>query len=152
MTDIARVIKGAATFGVKLRLNSDDVLVYDARYEPSEGILERISEHKAAITALLKARSAPAAINWDKLGELTVDEYEALARSVAEDLEALQNSLDKLERAAAAILPTMRNMRCTGDAAVKALLAEKYNTKYARLRPKRFQIPSGLPPCIAPDC
>lgn len=56
MTDTALIVKNAAAFGVNLRLGDDDTLVYDARQEPSEGILERIAEHKDAIVAVLKAR------------------------------------------------------------------------------------------------
>jgi hypothetical protein len=124
MADAARIVKGATMFGVNLRQGDDDALVYDARFEPSEGMLERIAEHKDAIVALLKARRSVSAIAWDRLGAITVDEYDALVVSVKDDLAALQNSLDRLEHVGAAILPTMQENACSWREAVRSLLAK----------------------------
>jgi hypothetical protein len=144
MVDTALIVKGAGAFGVSLRLGDDDTLVYDARHEPSEAILARIGEHKEAIVALLKTRQAVATIKWDKLTDLDVDGYAALISSVKDDIAALQASVDRLERAAAAILPRMREHACSWNAAIEGLLAENYNVKYARRRPKGVSDPEWL--------
>lgn len=144
MTDISRVIQGARGFGVGLRLGDDDALAYDARQEPSQAILDGISKHRDAIVALLQARRAAAAIEWGALSGIDVDGYAALVASVKADIEALQNSIDRLERAAAAILPRMRDKLIPWDQAIRELLAERYNSKYANRRPKNCSDPEWL--------
>jgi len=144
MADTSLIVKGARAFGVGLRLGDDDTLVYDARYEPSEGMLERIAEHKQAIIALLKARRSVSAIDWDRLSDLTVEEYAALVASAKDDLAGLQASLDKLERVSAAILPRMREKAIPWDAAIKDLLAEKYTKRCSARRPKHVSDPEWL--------
>jgi hypothetical protein len=137
MPDIAHVVHGAQAFGINLRLGNDgEQLVFDARHEPSEGMLERIAVYREAIVGLLKARRAASAIEWDRLSDLGVDEYATLVESVKTDLEALQGSLDRLERAGGAILPRMRERACHWGAAVESLLLESYNTRFERRRPK----------------
>jgi hypothetical protein len=133
---IAQMLHGARGFGVDLHLDGDDDLVFDARYEPSEAVLERIAEHKDAIVALLKARQTAASIEWDRLDDISADEYPALVAAVKADISALQNSLDKLERAGAAILPTMQEAACSWGEAVRSLLAKSGNLYFARSRPK----------------
>ena len=132
----ARVVKGAAAFGVTLSLGDDDALVYDARQEPSDAILARIREHEPAIVALLKARQAAAAIQWDALNDLDAGGYNALIHAINDALDGLQTSLNKLEGAARAILPTMKARSYTWGAAVEVLLTEPYNSRYARFRAK----------------
>ena len=131
-----RVVKGAAAFGVTLALGEDDALVYDARQEPSDAILERIRQHEPAIVALLKARQAATAIKWDQLNDLDAGGYDALIQAINDALDNLQTSLNKLEGAARAILPTMKARSCAWGAAVEVLLAEKCNSRLARRRPK----------------
>jgi hypothetical protein len=125
----ARVIKGAAAFGVTLGLGDDDELVFDARKEPSDAILARIRQHEPAIVALLKARQAATAIKWDQLKDLDAGGYDALIHSINDALDDLQTSLNKLESAGRAILPTMKARSLPWGAAVEALLAEPYNSR-----------------------
>jgi hypothetical protein len=136
MSDADLIVNGARGFGVNLRLDGDDDLLYDAGYEPSQGVLERIAEHKDAIIALLNARRAAERIEWERLENLSADEYPALVITVKDSIAALQASLDKLERAGAVILPTMQEERCTWRKAVRSLLAKPYNDYLARRRPK----------------
>jgi hypothetical protein len=70
------------------------------------------------------------------LGDLDVGAYYALIHAINDALDDLQTSLSKLEGAARAILPTMKAKSLTWGAAVEALLAEPYNSRYARRRAK----------------
>ncbi len=133
----ARVVKGASSFGVTLGLGDDGELVWDADHEPSDGTLARIKDHAPAIVALLKARQTAAAIQWPLLADLDASGYEALRYAAVEDLNSLQLAIDRLEKAAAVILPTMRTRSCSWQTAVKFLLAESHNARFSRLRPKR---------------
>jgi hypothetical protein len=133
-TTIPQMIQGARLMGITLQTGDDDQLTYDARYEPSPGTLERISERKDAIIALLASRRASSRIAWDKIQDITVEEYAALVESVKEDLAALQSSLDRLEHVGVAITPTMEEHRCSWGEAVKRLLAKPGNA--TRRRPK----------------
>ena len=148
MADTSLIVKGARAFGVGLRLGDDDTLVYDARYEPSEGMLERIAEHKQAIIALLKARRSVSAIDWDRLSDLTVEEYAALVASAKDDLAGLQASLDKLERVSAAILPRMREKAISWDAGGQRASGREIYQEMFRKAPKTC-VRSGMARCLA---
>jgi hypothetical protein len=137
VTPTKLVMTGARAFGVNLNVDDKD-LIYCANYEPSPAILEKIASHENEIVAVLRTRRDAVNAIWSKLQDLDADTFVAFINAKIEEIEILQYVLDQVESAAAVIIPEIRRNRGTWSAAVKRLLGERHNIKYAKRRPRGY--------------
>jgi hypothetical protein len=138
MTPAKHVMTGARAFGVKLSLDAED-LTYHADYDdPPRDIIEKIASHEDEIVAVLRPRRDAVNAVWAELQNLDADTFVAFINAKTEEIEILQYVLDQVESAAAVIIPEIRRNGGTWSAAVKRLLGELYNIKYAKRRPAGY--------------
>jgi hypothetical protein len=131
-------MSGARAFGVKLSLDDEADLTYHADHEEARDIVEKIAAHQDEIVAVLRTRRDAVDAVWPELQDLDADTFVAFVSAKTEEIEILQYVLDQIESAAAAIIPDLRYNGGTWGAAVKRLLGERYNIKYAKRRPRGY--------------
>jgi hypothetical protein len=137
MIPAKHVMTGARAFGVNLNVDDED-LIYYASYEPSPAILEKIASHENEIVAVLRTRRDAVNAIWSKLQDLDADTFVAFINAKIEEIEILQYVLNQVVSAAAVIIPEIRRNGGTWSAAVKRLLGEHHNIKFAKRRPRGY--------------
>jgi hypothetical protein len=132
------VMSGARAFGVKLNLADEDLTYHTDYGEASRDIIEKIASHEDAIVAVLRTRRDAVDAVWPQLQDLDADMFTAFVNAKTEEIEILQYVLDQVESAGAVIVQEIRRSGGTWGAAVKRLLGEYCNSKYAKRRPAGY--------------
>lgn len=147
MSKTALQIKGARAFGIHLGVGPDGDLVYDARYDPSSAMLEKIAAHEAEILANLRPRRDAAAALLDQIQDLDSEQYLAFVNVERDQLDVARCAFDAMEAVAAIVAPVMRTERKTWRAAVQWLLNHPSFRWYARHRPRGYRDEHWLLAC-----